>query len=227
MPAFDPKKFSVPEAQPIPIVLLLDVSTSMHGVKIDALNAAAKEMIASFSHEMGEFSTVIAVITFGSAVSCHFNPPYKKSQEIEWIDLAVSGSTPMGEALKMAKSLIEDKETTKGKWYRPAVILISDGQPTDEWEAPMNDFINEGRSSKCDRMAMAIGHDANEAVLGRFTAGTENQLFFAHDAKDIHKFFKLVVMSVSKRSRSTNPNVLALPAPLDKANTSKADKDYF
>jgi len=227
MPAFDPKKFSVPDAQPIPIVLLLDVSTSMDGGKIDALNAAAKEMIDSFSHEMGEFSTVVAVITFSSTVHCHFEPPFKKSQEIEWINLAVSGSTPMGEALKMAKSLIEDKETTKGKWYRPAVILVSDGQPTDEWETPMNNFINEGRSSKCDRMAMAIGSDANEAVLGRFIAGTENPLFFAHNAKDIHNFFKLVFMSVSKRSRSSNPNVLALPAPLDKTNSSKAYDDYF
>jgi len=227
MPVFDPKKFAVQEAQPIPIVLLLDVSTSMEGGKIDGLNAAVREMIDSFAHEMGEFSTVVTVITFGGEVRCHYNPPYKKSPEIQWIDLVVSGNTPMGTALKMAKSLIEDKETTKGKWYRPAVILVSDGQPTDEWEKPMNDFINEGRSSKCDRMAMAIGGDTDENVLGRFIAGTENPLFYAHNAKDIHNFFKLVFMSVSKRSRSNNPNLLLLPAPLEKVNSSKNYDDYF
>lgn len=114
----------------------------------------------------------------------------------------------MGTALRMAKDMIEDKETTPSRAYRPLVILCSDGAPNDDWEAPMDNFIKDGRSSKCDRMAMAIGSDANEAVLKRFIEGTENPLFYAKDASSMHKFFKFVTMSVATRSHSQNPNVI-------------------
>jgi len=227
MPVFDPKKFAVSETQPIPIVMLLDISSSMGGEKINSLNKAVKEMIVSFANEMGEFSTVISIFSFGGDAKCLYDPPYKKSSEIEWNDLAVSGDTPMGKALKKAKELVEDKEATKGKWYRPTVILVSDGQPTDDWGKHMTAFIKEGRSSKCDRMAMAIGQGADENVLRQFIAGTENQLFYAHNAKDIKSFFKLVFMSISKRSRSSNPNMLLLPPPLEKENTSNDYDDFF
>ena len=122
--------------------------------------------------------------------------------------LEASGMTPMGTALHMAKDMIEDKETTPSRAYRPLVILCSDGAPNDDWEDPMDNFIKDGRSSKCDRMAMAIGSDANEAVLKRFIEGTENPLFYAKDASSMHKFFQFVTMSVATRSHSQNPNVI-------------------
>ena len=34
----------------------------------------------------------------------------------------------------------------------------------------------------------------------------EAPLFYAHNARDIHRFFKVVTMSVSTRSTSPNPN---------------------
>jgi uncharacterized protein YegL len=225
MPTFDPKKFTVQEARPVPIILLLDVSSSMTGEKIDSLNSAVKEMLGSFCEL--EVGTVVAVISFGGAVKCLYEPSFKKSSEIEWTELTVSGNTPMGTALKMAKDLVENKEVTKGNWYRPLAILVSDGEPNDSWEQPMDDFIKEGRSSKCDRMAMAIGQGADEGVLGRFIAETENKLFYAHDAKGIKDFFKLVTMSVSVRSKSKDPNVIPQAEPLDKSNSSKDAQDYF
>jgi len=69
-------------------------------------------------------------------------------------------------------------EIFKGRDYRPAIVLLSDGAPTDDWEQPLNDFISNGRSSKCDRMAVAIG-SADESVLKKFIAGCENPLFYA------------------------------------------------
>ncbi|HBW1732290.1 TPA: VWA domain-containing protein, partial [Klebsiella quasipneumoniae subsp. quasipneumoniae] len=41
---FDPKKFTTPTARPLPVVLLLDVSGSMSGEKIDNLNKAVRDM---------------------------------------------------------------------------------------------------------------------------------------------------------------------------------------
>jgi uncharacterized protein YegL len=225
---FDPKKFTVSESKPIPVILLLDVSSSMDGTKIDSLNMAVREMLDAFQHSAGETAIVLAVITFGGQVECLYDPPYKKPAEIQWKDLQIAGNTPMGMALKMAKAMIEDKDTTKSSWYRPLAILVSDGQPNDSWEQPLEAFIKEGRSAKCDRMAMAIGHDADEDVLKRFIEGKSNPLFYAHDAKDIQKFFKLVTMSVSLRIKSEDPNQVPQAAPLDPGNSSKdlSDDDF-
>ena len=210
--AFDPSKYTVAKAKPLPVVLLLDTSSSMNAggeqSKIVELDSAVRDMIKDFAHEEQlETEIHVSVITFGYN-GVQLALPYTNASKVEMKKLEAQGNTPMGMALRMAKDMIEDKETTPSRAYRPLVILCSDGAPNDDWEEPMNAFIKEGRSAKCDRMAMAIGSDANEAVLKRFIEGTENPLFYAKDASSMHKFFKFVTMSVTTRSHSQNPNVI-------------------
>ena len=210
--AFDPSKYTVAKAKPLPVVLLLDTSSSMNAggeqSKITELDSAVRDMIKDFAHEEQlETEIQVSVITFGYN-GVQLALPYTNASKVEMKKLEAQGNTPMGMALRMAKDMIEDKETTPSRAYRPLVILCSDGAPNDDWEDPMDNFIKDGRSSKCDRMAMAIGSDANETVLKRFIEGTENPLFYAKDASSMHKFFKFVTMSVATRSHSQNPNVI-------------------
>lgn len=210
--AFDPSKYTVTKAKPLPVVLLLDTSSSMNAggeqSKIAELDSAVREMIKDFAHEEQlETEIQVSVITFGYD-GVQLALPYTNASKVQMKTLEAAGNTPMGTALRMAKDMIDDKETTPSRAYRPLVILCSDGAPNDDWEGPMDNFIKDGRSSKCDRMAMAIGSDANETVLKRFIEGTENPLFYAKDASSMHKFFKFVTMSVATRSHSQNPNVI-------------------
>ncbi len=174
---FDPKKFTTPTAKPLPVILLLDMSYSMSGDKIDNLNKAVEDMLNTFAQEEKmETEILVSVISFGDQVALHV--PFTKASQVQWQSLHAGGMTPMGTAIKMAKAMIEDKDTTPSRAYRPTVVLVSDGQPNDSWEKPLEDFISEGRSSKCDRMAMAIGRDADKKVLKRFIEGTPHDLFF-------------------------------------------------
>lgn len=210
---FDPKKFTTPTAKPLPVVMLLDVSGSMSGAKIENLNKAVEDMLATFAQEEKmETEILVSVITFGGQVDLY--APFTKASQVQWHGLQVNGATPMGTALKMAKAMIEDKEITPSRAYRPTVVLVSDGQPTDSWERPLEDFISEGRSSKCDRMAMAIGRDADETVLKRFIEGTPHDLFYAENAGQLHEFFQRVTMSVTMRTQSKNPNVVPAPSEI-------------
>lgn len=212
---FDPKKFTTPTAKPLPVVLLLDVSYSMSGDKIDNLNKAVEDMLDTFAQEEKmETEILVSVITFGGQVDLHV--PFTKASQVQWHGLQVNGDTPMGTALKMAKAMIEDKETTPSRAYRPTIVLVSDGQPTDgsSWKQAMDDFISEGRSSKCDRMAMAIGRDADETVLKRFIEGTPHDLFYAENAGQLHEFFQRVTMSVTTRTQSKNPNLVPAPSEI-------------
>lgn len=211
---FDPSKFTAPKAKPLPVILLLDVSGSMSGEKICNVNDAVRDMLNTFSDtENGETEIHVAIITFGSQVKLHQS--LESASAIHWQDLSADGMTPLGTALQMAKAMIEDKDVVPSRAYRPTVVLISDGGPNDAWEQPLNTFINEGRSAKCDRMAMAIGAGADEAVLGKFIEGTPNKLFYAENAKQLRDFFKFVTMSVTIRTKSQTPNIVPEASTID------------
>lgn len=200
---FDPKQFVVTRPKPVLVCLLLDVSYSMQGQKIDLLNQAVGQMLEAFADEQKrEVEILVSVITFGEQVNLHL--PFRPANEAveHWQPLSANGMTPMGVALKMAKAMIEDKQTTPSRAYRPTVVLVSDGQPNDEWQQPLTDFIEQGRSAKCDRMAMAIGNDADEGVLRKFLRGSTHRLFQAEQAADILTFFNKVTMSVTQMAHS-------------------------
>ena len=202
---FNPSQYTVQTAKPIPVLLLLDTSSSMSGPKIDTLNSAVRQMIAAFAKEgRREVEVKVSIITFGSSINRL--QPFTSASAIDFQPLSAGGMTPLGAALRAAKDMIEDKTETPGRAYRPTVILVSDGQPNDQWEEPLRAFISEGRSAKCDRMAMAIGRDADKDILGRFIEGTPNPIFEARQAADIHEFFRLVTMSVTTRIHSANPH---------------------
>jgi len=226
--AFNPNSYVVSEPKSIPVVLLLDTSTSMSGEKIESLNKAVKIMINEFKKaETKETFIKIAIITFGNqGVKLH--TPLTEASKVDFEPLTAGGWTPMGTALKMAKDMIEDKSIILGRDYRPAVVLVSDGQPNDEWQHPMDSFINEGRSKKCDRIALAIGEDADKNILNKFIVGCENPLFYADDAKDIINAFKKITMSVTLRTSSVNPNnSINIPEELDSGRVSLDDIDNY
>lgn len=214
MQTFDPSKFTAPAAKPLPVILLLDVSGSMEGAKIQNLNVAVSDMLQTFRDtENGETEIQVAIITFGAEVKLHQS--LASASDIAWRDLTASGYTPLGTALKMAKAMIEDKSIVPSRAYRPTVVLVSDGQPTDDWGQPLADFIKDGRSSKCDRMAMAIGADADEGVLGKFIEETKNRLFYAENARQLRDFFKFVTMSTIIRTQSKDKNIVPEPSDIE------------
>ena len=124
----------------------------------------------------------------------------------------------MGAAFELARQLLEDKDRIPSRSYRPILILISDGQPTDDWEVPFKSLCSSERAQKATRIAMAIGPDADEAMLKEFANDAEAPIFKAHNARDIHRFFRAVTMSVTVRTASQNPDqtsTFVVPPPDD------------
>ena len=206
---FDASEFTASKAKPLPVVLLLDTSGSMYGDKISSLNAAVRKMLGTFTKEESQANEfLVSIITFGGTASLAYSPT--PASELAYTNLSADAGTPLGAAIDVAKTLIEDREQTPSRAYRPLVVLVSDGVPTDSWESKLNHFIQDGRSAKCDRMALGIGREAYDgpgrATLERFIAGTGHQVFEAEDAGEIHNFFKFVTMSVVSRSLAQNPN---------------------
>ena len=218
------KAFAAPQARPLPVIVLADVSGSMsENGKIDALNVALKEMILSFGKESGLRAEIqVGLITFGGR-EAHEHLPLVAAKLIGGVEaFKANGGTPMGSAFALARKLLEDKEQIPSRAYRPVLILVSDGAPTDAWEAPLADLKASERGQKATRFAMAIGADADLDMLAQFPNDREAPVFRTHEARDIGRFFRAVTMSVVSRSTSAAPDQ---PVTLDMEDGLSDDLD--
>lgn len=210
------QNFTVASARPLPVIVLADCSGSMSADgKIAAMNQSLAEMIRSFAElDAANAEVHLCVIRFGDRTEVAL--PLQPAGMAHFAPLPATGSTPLGAALSLAADLLEDRGAIPSRAYRPTVILVSDGQPTDDWETPLGRFGEGTRAGKADRMALGIGADADLAMLRTFLDDPEKQVFKAADAAQIRSFFKFATMSVTQRSKSANPsNIVRLLPPAD------------
>jgi len=210
------KEFTVSSPRPLPVIVLADISGSMaEEGKIQALNAAVKDMLASFSDEEDVQAQIhVAIITFGRD-GARLHLPLTPAAQAQWQDMPADGRTPMGAAFEQARELVEDRTRLPGRAYRPTLVLVSDGIPTDEWKPALERLLTSERASKAERMALAIGAEAENEVLQAFVAGGGQRVFRGDEAREIRKFFRFVTQTVTRRSRAANPNVVTPATPTD------------
>ena len=212
------------EPRPLPIFVLADTSGSMRDEKINELNLALREMLNALNAAddiRGIFQ--LSVIAFGGEVKVL--QPLADIDGLVLTELSAAGNTPMGQAFEMVREMIEDRNVVSSRAYTPTIILISDGLPTDctdemyrrknyyDWE-PLVDLHNGERSSKCQRMALGIGEDADVDMLKSFIDNPEIPVIKTKDASGITKFFRWVTMSTVARMTSINPNEISVVAPI-------------
>jgi len=199
--------FTIAAPRPLPVIILADVSGSMseHG-KIDSLNQSISEMVKAFGTEARDRAEIqVAVITFGGG-GARIHSNLASAAEFNWVPVAAAGGTPLGAAIGLATAMIEDRQVVSTRSYRPAIVLVSDGQPTDEWKEPLKCLLAAERASRADRFALGIGPDADRGMLSLFLGDPSKGVLQASDARQVQAFFRWVTMSVTARSRSTTPN---------------------
>ena len=205
------KQFTTQAPRRLPVIVLADVSGSMSvDGKIETLNRALREMLNSFQDEDDVRAKIyVSVVTFnGNAATLH--QPLLIADEVIWQDMTAAGKTPMGSAFSLVKEMLEDKEQIASRDYRPTLVLVSDGIPTDDWRSPLKELLDSPRASKAVRLAMGIGAEADNEPLQAFIANQDTQLpvFQADEASQIRQFFRFVTLSVTSRSKSATPNTV-------------------
>ncbi|WP_274879852.1 vWA domain-containing protein [Vibrio harveyi] len=216
-------KFVANKARPLPVIVMADTSGSMSiDGKIDALNRSIKDMISSFASESRLRAEIhLSIVTFGGEAVTRL--PLTPAHQIEQIEnFTALGGTPLGAACTIVKDLIEDKDSIPSRAYRPVIILVSDGYPTDDYVKAFDALLNSERAQKATRFALSIGNDADNTLLGSFGNDVEAPLLFAHNAAEIARFFRAVTMSVANHSNSQSPNE---PMKLEFVNGELPDDD--
>ena len=207
-----PAKFVIKGPRLLPILLILDTSTSMQGERIAALNRAVRDMIEQCSKYCTRDTAIaVGVLAFNNSVTqilLNGESSFAIASHAKWTDLSADGGTFLNLALDEAKALIDNPNTLPPNCYRPLVVLLTDGEPFPGWEEPMKRFCTEGRSGKCDRLAVMVGEERNLHPLEKFVEGTSNPVLRAKDPINLERFFKLVTLTVTTRLVSRTPDVV-------------------
>lgn len=152
------------------IVLVVDISGSMKGDKMEQARAAARYVVEALNpHDR------LGVIAFSSASEAwagELQPAdeQKRADALEWIDdLRANGSTDINRALLESLALLapDGSEMSAG---RPGYVLfLTDGQPTMGETSPERIVANAQNNSPLDRSVrffpFGIGYDVNTDLL--------------------------------------------------------------
>ncbi|HOD62236.1 MAG TPA: VWA domain-containing protein [Bacilli bacterium] len=183
----------------LPVYLVLDISGSMTGEPIEAVKNGVQVLVSTLRQDPYALETAfLSVITFDS--SARQIVPLTELSMFQMPDIQATGTTSLGEALSLLANKVntEVAKTTaevKGDW-KPLVFLMTDGEPTDNWQKGLNDFKNQKFGMV---VACAAGSGANTSILKQITEVVV-QLDTA-DSATIKAFFKWVSASVSTGSQ--------------------------
>ena len=81
--------------------------------------------------------------------------------------------------------------------FAPAIFLLSDGEPTDEYKKELGRLKENNWFKKAIKVAVAIGEDANRDVLAEFT-GSKEAVVAVHTPEALVKMIRFVSVTASQ-----------------------------
>ena len=152
-------------------VLLLDTSGSMSDIPIDALNQGLQAFQVDIQEDaLAKRRVELAVITFGGSVQVIQD--FVSAGSFTAPTLSAGGNTPMGEAIALGLQLVKNRKAEYKSsgvlYYQPWIFLITDGEPTDEWQSAAQMVQSESGAKALAFFAVGVG-DANMQILASIT----------------------------------------------------------
>jgi uncharacterized protein YegL len=170
----------------------------MSGEPIEAVKNGVQVMISTLRQNPQAIETAfLSVITFNSSAEQVI--PLTDLASFQMVDIRASGTTSLGEALRLVAHKIDNEVTKttpekKGDW-KPLVFIMTDGVPTDDWKSGLNEFKTRKTAFT---VACGAGNGADTAVLKQITDNVVS--LDTADAQSIAKFFAWVTASIGVSS---------------------------
>lgn len=191
-------------ARTMTLFYLFDKSGSMSGAKIGQVNYAMKDIpqiIKEVAEGAPNANITVAAATFSTGVEWITPQPQTPDEFINtWRDLQAEGLTSLGAALSSLNEKMSRKaylgDNPMG-YLAPGIIILTDGEPTDDWEKPLAELQKNNWFKNAIKIAFAVGDDANKDVLAKI-CGTPEAVISIDDPQKIRQYIKFVTAAVSK-----------------------------
>lgn len=215
--------------RPLHFIWIVDCSGSMEGEKIRQVNYAIQESLpemVAVAEDNPNAQVFVRAIKFSSGAQWHIAEP-TPVEEFEWINLEADGVTDMGKAMSMVAEQLKIPPMSD-RALPPVLVLLSDGQPTDDYTRGLRELMAIPWGKKAVRIAIAIGPDADIDELQKFIGNSEFKVLQAHNAPTLVKYIKWASTVVLKAASSPasqidNGNPTSLNVPIPVAVPSSAD----
>lgn len=186
--------------RPLHFIFICDYSGSM-GVdgKIEALNTAIREAIPHMQKAADDnpnAQVLVRALKFSNGAQWHISSPTPVDNFL-WADLHADAQTDMGKALSMLADQMKIPPMPE-RGLPPVLVLISDGQPTDDFNKGLNELLATNWGKKAVRVAIAIGKDADRDILQKFINNPEIKPLEAHNPEALVKMIRWVSTEVLK-----------------------------
>ena len=203
----------------LPFYILCDESGSMDANGgIDAVNKGLPELHAAIAGDpLVSDKCRIGLITF-SDIAEELLPLSNLSDVQAMPGCAAKGMTNYGEAFNLLRVVISrDIANMKSQGiqvYRPAVFFITDGEPTDDWEANHRALTDKNVNPQAPHIIAFGVAGANPAVIGKI--GTK-AAFIANQGVDpgnaLKEILKSLTNTIVNSSSSSSPTLMVQHAP--------------
>lgn len=185
--------------RPLHFIWIADCSGSMRGEKIESLNTAIKEALPHMrevARENENAEVLVRAIKFSNGAQWHVTEP-TPVEEFKWIDLKAGGVTDMGKAMHMVAEQLKMPPMPE-RALPPVLVLVSDGMPTDDYNAGLRELLEQPWGKKAVRMAIAIGRDADHEGLQKFISHPEIKPLLADNPDALKVYIKWTSTAVLK-----------------------------
>jgi len=188
------------------LFFIVDTSGSMEGTKIGAVNTAIREVIPELKGIGGsDVDLKIACLKFSSGCSWMHTSPVPV-ENFQWNNLSAEGVTDFGAACKeLSDKMAKEKFlSAPSASVAPAIFLMSDGEPTDDYKNGLAELQKNNWYKYAIKVAVAIGDDANIDVLKEFTGNIE-AVITVHTPEALRKMIRFVSITSSQIGSKSQP----------------------
>jgi len=220
-------------SRPLHFFWICDCSGSMQADgKIQSLNNAIKEAaphMQKAAEENPNAQVFVRAVRFSDGAQWHVAQP-TLAADFRWTDLKAGGMTDMGKAISLVADQLRIPPMTE-RALPPILLLVSDGQPTDDYAAAVRDLLDLPWGKRAVRIAVAIGEDADQDALRVFVANPEMPILQANNAETLVNYIKWASTAVLKAASAPASQLRAegaaahvpVPAPPPASAASPVD----
>lgn len=198
--------------RPIHFFWVVDCSGSMYGEKNGIVNNTIQECIPemrSAADNNPNAQLLIRALQFSSGASWLTSNPVPV-EDYGWEDMEANGLTELGKAFDLLAAQLSIPPMPE-RALPPVIVLLSDGQPTDDYKKSMDKLKKLPWFRKAVKIAISIGQDADDEVLIEFT-GNKELVLQANNATALAKMIKWASTTASMVSAPSSKPMTSIPA---------------
>ena len=199
-------------SRPLHFFWIVDCSGSMYGEKIGTVNNTIQTCIPEMASEADNnpnAQLLVRTLSFSTGANW-ITPNPVNIEDYAWDDLDANGVTDMGKAFELLAAQLGMPPMPQ-RALPPVLVLLSDGQPTDDYKSGLAKLKALPWFKKAVKIAISIGQDADDEVLYEFT-GNKELVLQANNATMLAKMIKWASTTASMVSAPASKPMNSTPA---------------